>query len=246
MFNSGHIRADFNRSAPHYDAHAQLQQRVQQKLLRELATLPPRARLLDAGCGTGSLARVTGQHCVVALDHAYDMCVQAQRHTPLTVNADMNQLPFAPGHFDMVFSSLALQWSPDWRASVQEWLRVVKPGGSVVFSTFSQGTLSELSFCFAQVDAHAHVSEFVTADAILSFPGAVCEEETITEYYPDLHTLSRHLKALGARNKSAARRRSLMTPRGFTQVGDLYRARYGTAQGLPVTWNILYTRVSKP
>ena len=206
----------------------------------------PDDRVVDAGCGTAALARQTGHGKITGIDSAASMCQQAQPHQWQTVHADMLQLPFADGAFDVVFSSLALQWSPDWRHSLQEWRRVLKPSGVLVFSTFVAGTLCELEESFAQVDDYPHISVFASPDTmnntLKSFHREVrCEQQLMEEHFPSLKALALRLKGLGARNKHLNVRRGLMTPTQFRRVEKYYCSKYADEKGLRVSWQLLLT-----
>ncbi len=269
MFNTKQISRDFSDAAAQYDAHAHLQQHVQNTLLTKIQPLlTAQSRVLDAGCGTGQLARSLKNHSVTQLDIAYAMCKKAMLPGRPAINAAIESLPFADATFDVVFSSLALQWVADQEFAIKEMKRVCKPGAIVAFSTFAKGTLCELQESFAVVDAYPHVSSFVSYLGVNSKPlvplSSSCDliagsqvkrgvaldpvvkpqddvmKETITEYFPNLISLMRHLKAMGARNKHADRRRGMLTPRQMQKVEDYYREHFGTSQGLAVTWNVVY------
>ena len=66
------------------------------------------------------------------------------------VRADAYSLPFRDGAFDLVFSSLMLQWCDDLDAVFAEIARVLRPGGLLLFSTFGPGTLAELREAWAR------------------------------------------------------------------------------------------------
>lgn len=234
MFDQRRIAQDFSRAAAQYDAHALLQQKVLANLLeRTRPFLSSDTRILDAGCGTGQLARLLNRRSIFQLDISYVMCTEAFVGSEATICADMTALPFEDGFFDIVFSSLALQWLPDMQAALQELSRTLKAGGILAVSTMGANTLRELRASFAEVDNYPHVSPFLRADKRW-------ERETVTEYFPDLSAVMRGLKAIGANNKLSQRRKGLM-PRGLVQkVEEFYRDHFGSAKGLPVTWEILY------
>ncbi len=235
MFDPRHVSKDFSDAAARYDAHAVLQQRVLAELIHKgLPLLQPHAQLLDMGCGTGQFACQAQDHAVIQLDIAYAMCVKAAENKMPTVNGTVAVLPFADATFDGVFSSLVLQWVPDWRQAMQEMRRVLKPGGVLAVSTFGPNTLKELKESFASADRYSHVSSFI--------PRAEFEQsETVMEYYPDMLAVMRQLKAIGARNKLMGRRKSLMTPGQMRRVERRYVERFAKPEGLPVTWEILYS-----
>src|SRR4029077_4201652 len=83
------------------------------------------------------------------------------------VRADAYALPFAGHAFELVFSSLMLQWCDDLDAVFGEIARVLKPGGLLLFSTFGPGTLAELRAAWAAGDAASnHVNHFFDPHAL--------------------------------------------------------------------------------
>jgi malonyl-CoA O-methyltransferase len=238
MFDKKRIQQDFSHAAAGYDNHTALQHTVLAALLEKVKPhLSRTAQILDAGCGTGRLAKELPTHKIVQLDVAFAMCAKVAKKGP-TVNATMEALPFADATFDIVFSSLVLQWLPDWQHAIYEMKRVLKPGGVLAVSTFGDGTLEELKESFATGDRYPHVSWFLPASEFHY-------KETIIEYFPDLKSLMKHLKAIGARNKLINRRKSLMTQRQLQAVENYYREHFGTPKGLPVTWEVLYSVIEK-
>ncbi|MGH7335368.1 MAG: methyltransferase domain-containing protein [Candidatus Rokuibacteriota bacterium] len=104
--------------------------------------LPGRAGLdvLDAGCGTGflSIELAARGHHVTGVDFAPAMLAEARRKARgrgvavCFEEADAEQLPFAPGSFDLAISRHLLWTLPHPEAAIDEWIRVVRPGGRLV------------------------------------------------------------------------------------------------------------------
>jgi len=95
---------------------------------------------LDAGCGTGFLAfelAARGHH-VTGVDFAPAMIAEARRKAAergvsiRLEEADAEQLPFPPGCFDLAISRHVLWTLPHPEAAIDEWIRVLRPGGRLV------------------------------------------------------------------------------------------------------------------
>lgn len=109
-----------------------------------IALLPPVAgrRVLDAGCGTGPLSAwlVRNRAEVVGFDTSPSM-VRLARERSLSsasfVVADLAEpLQFlADDTFDVVVAALVLHYLRDWVAPLRELRRVLRPDGTLVFST---------------------------------------------------------------------------------------------------------------
>jgi ubiquinone/menaquinone biosynthesis C-methylase UbiE len=92
---------------------------------------------LDAGCGTGFLAlELAGRgHRVTGVDFAPSMVARArEKATALGLAArfdrgDAENLSYASGSFDLVISRHVLWTLPHPERALDEWLRVLRPGG---------------------------------------------------------------------------------------------------------------------
>jgi ubiquinone/menaquinone biosynthesis C-methylase UbiE len=110
---------------------------------------------LDAGCGTGFLSfeLAARGHRVTGVDFAPAMLAQARRKAAehdVSVRfeeADAEQLPFPPHSFDLAISRHVLWTLPHPEAAIDEWIRVLRPGGRlvVVDGQFNPGFLIEPS-----------------------------------------------------------------------------------------------------
>jgi SAM-dependent methyltransferase len=115
-----------------------------------LAMLPPLSppmRILDAGCGSGSMARLlAARHPgarVVGVDIRPDYVAYARERARTEglgnlgfEQGDIVRLPFPDASFDLVWSKYVLQWVKDPAAAVADLRRVTAPGGAVVCCNF--------------------------------------------------------------------------------------------------------------
>ena len=233
------VKKFFNRAAKSYDNAAILQEEVLNRLLQRLQYIRHRPEtVIDIGCGTGKGVRGLQKHYpgarIFASDIAEKMLQQARSRYRLLgkkrlVAADMENLPFAAHSFDLVFSSLALQWSNDLRATLAEFARVSRPGALLLFASFGPDTLKELAASWLAFDDHPHVHRFVdmhdVGDAMLAagFHQPVVDAETIRMEYRDFRGLLDDLKNIGANNADVGRRRGLMTPARLRELEASYR-----------------------
>lgn len=107
-----------------------------------LPHLKPHHKILDVGCGPGTitadLAELVPHGSVTGVDFAETVLETARAHargrgiTNLTYEAvDANALPYADGSFDVVFCHQVLQHVKDPVGILKEMRRVAKPGGVV-------------------------------------------------------------------------------------------------------------------
>jgi ubiquinone/menaquinone biosynthesis C-methylase UbiE len=105
----------------------------------EFAGVSDAERILDVGCGTGSLTRVMLQSAdiksIVGVDLA-DVYLESARQTIRDPRVDFKtgdatSLPFADNSFDRAFAMLVLHFVPDAKKAVDEMRRVVRSGGVV-------------------------------------------------------------------------------------------------------------------
>lgn len=123
-------------------------------LERHLRHLPrlPRARVLDAGCGSGAMARlIASSHPewdVVGLDvnpnyiaYARDRAKAASLDNLSFEHGDLQALSFAAASFDVVWSRFVLYFLPQPEIAIAEFKRILRPGGEIVIALHNWSTL---------------------------------------------------------------------------------------------------------
>jgi malonyl-CoA O-methyltransferase len=249
------VARSFGAASHSYEAAATLQTMVRNELLSrvELLRETPRA-VLDLGAGTGlaavALKRRFRSAAVTAADIAAPMLQVARGRSrfwrPIRcVEADARALPFEAASFDLVFTSLMLQWLQPPDAALQEIRRVLRPGGLLLASSFGPETLQELRRAWAAADGGAHVHEFIdmhdlgSALARAGFAEPVLDVDRHLQHYADARTLMYELKALGAHNLNPHRARGLTGRQAFQRMNATYET-LRCAAGLPATWQVVY------
>lgn len=261
IFDTRQVRRAFGRAASSYDAHAVLQDEVQVRLQERLEDLPTApGTILDVGSGTArgsaALRRRYPHSRTIALDLALPMLRAAKRHRswlrPFSrVCADAEALPLAEASVDLLHSSLCLQWCGQLGTVLDEFRRVLRPQGTLLFSTFGPHTLHELREAFAEVDATPHVSRFLdihqVGDAMLAagFRDPVLERDTFTLTYAKVLDLMRELRAIGATNADTERSRGLTGKQHLERVIKAYEKQRRDGR-LPATYEVVYARAIAP
>src|SRR5262245_9236189 len=174
-----------------YDRHVGRWSRLFVPTVLDVAAVAASHRVLDVATGSGeasviALSRVGPSGLVVGADISVAMLEAARarlddrRFQPTA--SDGQALPFAPGTFDAVICQLGLMFFPDPARGLEEFRRVLRPGGRAAVCVISKrerapmwGVLAEilseylpgqryvLNLAFALADPHHLEQLFATA-----------------------------------------------------------------------------------
>ena len=222
-----------------YDRHAAVQREVAQRLALRIRALdlPADARILEIGCGTGFLGEGLIGHLPFGdyemTDIAPGMLDRARRrfegqhhvHFSVVDGAD----PHLEGPFDLICSSLAMQWMPDLGAAVSRLRSLLAPKGMLAFTTLSAGSFAEWRAAYGA--AEPGTPDYPSAGD-LSALGLAVTTETFEHRYDHARDFLRALKAIGA--GTPRRGYHPLPPAGLRQVMARFeaagaRARYVVA-----------------
>jgi len=120
-----------------YDSYVGRWSRKLAQPFMDFAGLADRERVLEIGCGTGSLTFAMPARANIAAIEAIDYEAQfvaaaRERNSDPRINiqrGDGSSLQFSDGQFDRALSMLVLHFVPDADRAVAEMRRVVRPGG---------------------------------------------------------------------------------------------------------------------
>lgn len=204
----------FGRAASTYETATPIQREVAARLAERILDLAPAAggRVAEFGCGTGYLARALaprlGASLWVATDIAPAMIEAARRAQPQAAVAVMDAArPALKPGFDLVCSSLTLQWLADPAAALAQWRGLVRPGGLLAVATLIDGAFAEWRAALAQAGVTSGPS-FPTTEQLRSGLGPDADVQTfaLTDRHADGLAFLRAARAAGI---DAGERRAL-------------------------------------
>ncbi|MDI9819093.1 MULTISPECIES: malonyl-ACP O-methyltransferase BioC [unclassified Legionella] len=254
MNSTTEICNTFNKHAAEYEQAAKVQHEIGERLFERLYYLKIKPRyVLDLGCGTGlfisKLKKLYPQAEVVGVDLACAMLREAKkkqgwrRKWPL-INADMGQLPFPSGLFDLIFTNQVVHWS-SMESVFREINRVMNRQGCLMFSTLGPDTFKELKQAWLEADHYAHTNEFMDmhdiGDCLLReyFIDPVVDMEILAVHYSDLKQLLISLKAQGVRNINRKRNEGLTGKQSWQAFEKAYQT-LCTNDKYPLTYEVIY------
>jgi malonyl-CoA O-methyltransferase len=201
------IAQRFDRAAATYAGATPIQRQVADTLAERIAQsgLPPDVRVAEFGCGVGYLARALWPRLEpslwIATDLAPAMAAATARALPtggLAAVMDAARPALAPG-FDLVCSSLTLQWLDDPAAAVAKWRALVKPGRRLAVATLADGSFREWHAALAQAGVADPRPRFPSLDELRGWfgPGARIETLTLADPHPTALAFARSARAAG-------------------------------------------------
>jgi malonyl-CoA O-methyltransferase len=195
---------------------------LENELAAGLTSPPKGLRLLDAGCGAGRRLHGTGAALAIGVDICPEMLAAGAGNDPgvETMVADVRDLPFPDGYFDVIWCRLVIGHLADCAPVYAELARVAGAGGCLVVTDFHP-------------DAYAagHRRTFRHGDQVHEI-----------EHY--VHDLARHLSAARAAGwRLAQSRDAVIGPQARPFYEKAGRARlYYEHEGLPVVLGLAFAR----
>ncbi|TRX56860.1 malonyl-ACP O-methyltransferase BioC [Thalassomonas sp. M1454] len=206
------IADTFGAASESYDVSARLQRQSGNIILSYLQQNTAKTKnpiVVDLGTGTGYFADIlkSDHQNIIGLDLSKSMLQYASNNRNKDINwlaADIHQLPFADNSIDIIYSNLVIQWCDPLHKAFAEIERVLKPGGTFVFTTLLDGTLSELKKSWANVNDDQHVIDFKQLVDVendiktTNFNIEILKQQPIVLDYISVKHLANELKSLGA------------------------------------------------
>lgn len=245
------IRRAFGAAAEGYEDSAGVQ-RIAAGTVAKLAAqrrLPVAPRILEIGCGTGLLTRHIRAQWPDAELAVSDLAPEMVRHAarnPMLSGAFFTmdgEWPCFEGQwFDLIVSSLAFQWFDDLTGALERLFALLRPGGSLIFSTMAARSFAEWRAAHCQCGLIAGTPDYPSLEAlkemVAAYPdGAAFDEDYRVEFGSGRAFLA-HLKGIGA--TVAAEGRAPLSAAQLRRVVRIFED--GGAQA---TYHVGFVRVSR-
>lgn len=160
--------------------------------------------IVDLGCHWGrdlpELQCLFPQATVYGLDHAVHklrnsaFAAHNQGCTKL-IAADAAQLPLPKRSVNIIYANLLLPWIPVPRQLLNEWRRVLKPNGLIIFSCFGPDSFQEWQTSAERKVIPSVVDMHCVGDALLAagFTMPIVEAEILTIDYSSQNKIQQEL-----------------------------------------------------
>ncbi|MDP1652133.1 MAG: methyltransferase domain-containing protein [Rhodocyclaceae bacterium] len=204
------VAVRFDNAAASYDAHSAAQRHAARRLADRIvaSSLPPRARVLEIGCGTGHLTELLALHLpgahILATDIAPTMIQACQRRLAGRGNPSFAVMdgcrPASADFYDLICGNLVAQWFADLPGACARLAALLAPGGVLALCLPGAETFREWRAAHTQLGLAAGMLTLPTAKQCrAALPG---DTHVAVEYWLDRPASGldflRALRAIGA------------------------------------------------
>ena len=223
---------------------------IQDRLAVIRRTFPVAVVLGAQGGSVGRRLRECGRHdFIVEMD---TVAALLRGSTNAGVQADEELLPFKPASLDLIVSALTLQWVNDLPGTLMQTRHALKPDGLLLAALIGGESLTELRQAFvaaeSEIDGGAspRVAPFADGRDLGSllqragFALPVVDSDRFTVAYPHPLALMHDLRAMGATNVLAERRRTPLRRATLLRACEIYAERFSRPDGrITATFEII-------
>jgi malonyl-CoA O-methyltransferase len=263
--NKVRIAQQFSRAANTYNSAADVQLDI---AFDAMAYVPTGYKSgLDIGCGTGRISQQLATKCdkLVAMDLAFGMLEYSKQNSLASdpsicwLQGDADCLPMADNSVDMVFSSMALQWSDNQQIVMSEIARVMTSGSHAVLAIMCDGSFKQLNDSWQTIDSQRHVNNFASAhtwyDAAISQGLQVTmQEKQYVTWHQNIRQMLSSIKSIGANvlltNEDSTghtkhKSKNVFNRHTLQHLETFYQHKYAKNMQLPLTYQVCFVQCSK-
>lgn len=210
--NKTFIQDAFGTAAKTYEQQAPVQKWTAELLRQyvESLDLGEVQTILEIGCGTGFLTRelmdLFPNAKWTVTDLSVEMLETCRQNVPY--EAEFRQMdgefPSIEGKFDLIISSLAMQWFADLEGGIQRLANLLTPAGHMVFTTLGQQSFCEWRCCLEElslpVGLHDYPSLAVAQSYDVGQKAIGFSSRIKKQAYPNGLAFLKALKSIGAQS----------------------------------------------
>lgn len=263
--NKTRIARQFSRAANTYNSAADVQLDI---AFDAMAYVQPRYKSgLDIGCGTGRISQQLATRCdtLFAMDLAFGMLSYAQNNSLAGdpsiswLQGDADYLPMADNSIDMVFSSMALQWSDDQQRVMSEIKRVMASGSNAVLAIMCDGSFNQLNDSWKTIDSQRHVNHFASAQTWYDTAKSqglrvTMQQKQYVTWHQNIRQLLSSIKSIGANvlltapdstASPSSDYKSVINRHTLQHLETIYQQKYAESMQLPLTYQVCFLQCRK-
>ncbi len=213
--NKKHIAQSFGKASQTYDQEAPVQKWTAERLCDDVSALNLSGEMdcLEIGCGTGFLTEkmidlLPGANWTIS-DLSEDMLAQCKNRI-----GDVGKFVIMDGEhpngstqYDLIVSSLAVQWFVDLELGLKQLFDLLKPGGRLLVTTLGKDSFSQWRKNLLSLGLPVGLHSYPSLEDIQSFhvENGDIQVRSISHLQPYENGLSflRALKAIGAQKPNS-------------------------------------------
>ena len=240
--NKNLIQKRFAKNLNTYNDNAKIQ-KIMAETLVSLSARKDYDRILEIGCGTGLLTEKVLKNFTFKTYTANDIVADCKEYIDKLsdrinfVHADIEKIIRNSTHkYDLIISNATFQWIENFEEFLLSLLSKLKPGGTLLFSTFGPENFREIFYITGKTLAYKSCDEY---KSILDNFNHYIEEETHVLAFKSAKDVLKHLKYTGV---------NALDSNSWTKADMLkFETGYSTicSTSPTLTYNPLYIRIIK-
>lgn len=240
------VQQSFRRGLASYHANATHQAQIAARLVDVLQTLAPShlPNALEFGCGTGHLTQPLIQTFSIDQLWLNDLVPECARFAPdqAQFQAGPIQSLTLPNSLDLICSASTVQWLDDLPKAISALGQSLRSGGWLALSGFGTAQFHEL-ICLGSTAAAPSYVDAENWRAILPNNMTVkhLSQGRRVAWFDSATDILKHLRDTGV-NGAATQRWTSADLKAFETE---YRKRFGTPQGVPLTYDPVWIIAQK-
>ncbi|MDC0738455.1 methyltransferase domain-containing protein [Cognatishimia sp. SS12] len=240
------VQQSFRRGLDSYHQAATHQADIAAQLGHRLSDLAPKhlGRVLEFGAGTGHLTQQITKRLSIETLWINDLVPESAGFAPpeATFLPGPIETLVLPGKLDLICSASTVQWIEDLPGTIKRLCAHLAPGGWIALSGFGAAQFHELRELGSTAAAPSYVDAEAWRDVLPSdMTIKHLSQGRQVAWFADARALLRHLRETGV-NGGASQH---WGPQALKTFESDYRRRFGTPQGLPLTYDPVWVIARK-